>query len=67
LRVTYPPPFNVVAAFAASSAPAKPERSVWWAIAVAIRTHFDRDFARIAYDGQLLRRDDVPGSASGVV
>jgi hypothetical protein len=48
LRVTYPPPFNVVAAFAASSAPAKPERSVWWPLAVAIRTHFDKDFARIA-------------------
>jgi hypothetical protein len=50
-----------------SVASAKEERSVWWPLAVVIRTHFDKDFARIAHDGQLLRRDDVPGSASRVV
>ena len=32
LRVTYPPPFNVVAALAASPASENAGRSVWWAI-----------------------------------
>ena len=32
LRVTYPPPFNVVAALAASPASENARRSVWWAI-----------------------------------
>jgi hypothetical protein len=67
LRVTYPPPFDVVAALAPSCASETARRSVWWPLAVVIRTHFDKDFARIAHDGQLLRRDDVPGSASRVV
>jgi len=30
--VTYPPPFNVVAAFAESTASENARRSVWWAI-----------------------------------
>jgi len=67
LRVTYPPPFNVVAALAASPASENAGRSVWWPLAVAIRTYFDKDFARVAQEKQLLRRDDVPGSASGVL
>jgi len=66
LRVTYPPPFNVVAAFAASSAPAKPERSVWWPLAVLIRTHYDAHFATVVREKQLLRPGDLPGMASGV-
>ncbi|MDI6775206.1 MAG: hypothetical protein QME60_07430 [Verrucomicrobiota bacterium] len=32
LRVTHPPPFNVVAALAASPASENAERSVWWAV-----------------------------------
>jgi hypothetical protein len=69
LRVTYPPPFNVVAALSrAEGAPASEnaERSVWWPLAVLIRTFYDRDFARVVQEKQLLRSVDLSGMASGV-
>ena len=47
LRVTYPPPFNVVAALAASPASENAGRSVWWPLAVLIRTFYDPNFASL--------------------
>jgi hypothetical protein len=40
--------------------------SFWWPLAVLIRTFYDRDFARVAQEKQLLRPGDLPGMASGV-
>ena len=48
LRVTYPPPSNVVAAFSALSPAQKADRTIWWRLAIVARTFFDPNYARSA-------------------
>ena len=45
LRVEYPAPLNAVAAFSSLSTAQKADRSVWWRLAVQVRTIFDPEYA----------------------